>query len=70
MRMTGRVLRFGAKGYGWALIDGTRNSIFFHVRDVRERLCPQIGDRIEFEVERSEKGLKALDIELLSGVRL
>ena len=70
MRMTGRVLRFGMRGYGWALLDGTRNSVFFHIRDVRNHLCPQIGDRIEFNLEKSEKGLRALDIELLSGVRL
>jgi cold shock CspA family protein len=63
------MLRFGAQGYGWASIDGSRKTAFVHINDVRERLAPREGDRIEFEILETPKGPKALDVELLIGVR-
>jgi cold shock CspA family protein len=69
MRKQGKILRFGAHGYGWAVMDGTRESVFVHIRDMRGRLVPREGDRIEFDVLETPKGPKALDVELLIGVR-
>jgi cold shock CspA family protein len=65
VRQQGKVLRFGAHGYGWAVMDGTRESVFLHIRDMRGRLVPREGDRVEFDLLRTEQGPKALDVALL-----
>jgi cold shock CspA family protein len=69
MRHQGKVARFSdTQGYGWAILDDSRKSVFIHVNDMRGRRVPREGDRIECEVSETEKGLKALDIALLPPV--
>ena len=48
------------------LPDGTRKSVFIHSSDVADRLTLRENDRIEFEVEETARGGKAVRAVLLS----
>ncbi len=52
------------KGYGF-IENESESSIFFHINDVRNHFILKEGDRVEFNLLRTEKGPKALDVELI-----
>jgi cold shock CspA family protein len=66
MRVQGTVTNFSAnKRWGWVLPDGTRKSVFIHSSDVADRLTLRENDRIEFEIEATPRGDKAVRAVLL-----
>jgi len=67
VRATGTVVRFGAKFFGFVSVDGTRQVVYVHLADVKGRLMLREGDQIAFDVEQTEKGPRATNVELLSG---
>jgi len=52
------------KGYGFLTGDDDKD-VFIHSSEVPEGTLLKEQDEIEFEVEETEKGLKATDIKLL-----
>lgn len=69
----GTIVDVTPKGFGFILPDvhakfGIRpRQIFFHLRDVVDRLTLKPGDRVSFQIQPSEKGDKAVVVILLGG---
>lgn len=54
-----------SKGYGFIFSNRLNDTVFFHIND-----CPpeiKINDKVEFEVEKGPKGLRAVRIKILKG---
>ena len=51
------------KGYGFINADHTSKDIFVHVTDVEDKV--KKGDKVKFNLESSQKGLVAKNVELL-----
>jgi tetratricopeptide (TPR) repeat protein/cold shock CspA family protein len=47
------------RGFGFIKDQSDGASVFFHISRVKERVAPQIGDRVKFVRELGEKGLQA-----------
>ncbi|MGW0793052.1 cold-shock protein [Streptomyces sp. NPDC002911] len=62
----GRVVRFdGVKGYGFITPDHGGEDVFLHVNELRvPEAYIRPGLRVEFEIEQSERGLKASSVRL------
>jgi len=64
--LSGRIKWFDAKkGYGFILRDDSEPDLFVHVSSIRygkENIQP--GDAVEFEVETSQRGLRAANVRL------
>lgn len=65
---TGTVKTVTDRGYGFINQEGSEKDIFFHENslegDLAERKL-QVGDKVSFEVEETQKGLNAVNISLL-----
>lgn len=65
----GKVIRFDdVRGYGFVLPETGGEDVFLHVNDInfdKRKLTP--GATVEFVVEEGERGLKASDVNLVSG---
>ncbi len=57
---TGIIKFYHASGYGFIVSDETGKDIFFHAKDVIDP--PAKGERVCFDVEIHEKGLRAVNI--------
>jgi|SRR6516162_8288359 cold shock CspA family protein len=67
-RVTGvidRVCSGPGQGYAFARLDETGDMVFFHKNDVWFFNQLQPGDVLEFAVIRTERGLRAQDVELV-----
>lgn len=59
----GNVTKFDEeKGYGFIVDAESKESIFIHINDCIDKI--KAGDRVEFEVEKGPKGLKAKDVKI------
>jgi cold shock CspA family protein len=67
MRVQGTITAvFALRGYAWAEPDNERVSAFAHFNETRgKKQMLRMGDRIEFELVDTPKGLKAEDIEII-----
>lgn len=66
--MQGTIKRLTDKGFGFIGVEGGGKDLFFHTTalvDVGFNEL-QVGDRVEFDTEQSEKGPRAVDVSLLS----
>ena len=65
--MKGKIVKWFSRGrYGFIEIEDGSN-VFFHLNDcLTKDYLPSIGDTLEFEVQRVPKGLRAVNIKLLS----
>lgn len=52
------------KGYGFITLEDNRD-VFFHVSDVIGPEIPQSGDLVSFKLKEGEKGLRAVDVEII-----
>lgn len=55
------------KGYGFITVDGSKD-IFFHEKSLTGDLAVrklQKDDKVEFDIEQTEKGLNAINIKLV-----
>lgn len=63
--MRGVIRRYFAdRGFGF-IYDPDGNNYFFHVNDVESPELPEVGARVEFEVEDDPKGPKAVRVRLI-----
>lgn len=68
-RHTGVVSSYSSKnGYGFITDNETGNNVFVHQNDINMEgfRCLHQDEEVEFDIENSEKGFKALDVLLLS----
>ncbi|MEU1484591.1 cold shock domain-containing protein [Streptomyces sp. NPDC005752] len=67
--VSGRVVRFdSAKGYGFIAPEHGGEDVFLHVNDLWiPEASVRPGLRVEFEVEQSDRGLKASAVRLATG---
>ncbi|RQP14419.1 MAG: cold shock domain-containing protein [Chryseobacterium sp.] len=59
---TGTITFLSDKGYGFINEEKSKENIFFHTNNCTELV--KKGNRVLFEVERSPKGLSAIDIKI------
>lgn len=63
--MTGKVKTLTEKGYGFLEVPGQQKDMFFHLKSLNgvrfEEL--QTGDNMVFDVEESDKGPHAINVE-------
>lgn len=65
--ITGKVKWFDAqKGYGFITRDDGAEDVFVHCSAVRYGKKLNEGDKVEFEIENSPRGLKAKSVRLLT----
>ena len=63
----GRVkIWFEGKGYGFIRSQETSDEIFFHKAEIESDKKVIEGQKVEFEVKKTSKGLKAVNVKLLS----
>jgi cold shock CspA family protein len=69
MKHQGKVVRFGAKGFGFVADSTTRVQFFVHVSDIVDRVDLQEGDRVTFDEgpQIPGKARQAINVELVSG---
>ncbi len=51
------------KGFGFIRSSQTAKDVFVHIQDLNDRI--RKGDRVQFQVEKNEKGLRAKNVELI-----
>ena len=62
-KMTGIVVQFGTKGYGFITGDDGEK-YFVHQKNVYDKSRLRTNTRVKYIVETSEKGLVAVDVKL------
>jgi len=62
-KMTGTVVQFGTKGYGFITGDDGEK-YFVHQKNVYNKSRLRADTRVKYKVETSEKGLVAVDVKL------
>jgi uncharacterized membrane protein YsdA (DUF1294 family)/cold shock CspA family protein len=61
--MRGIVIKFDPqKGYGFIRSQEAREDVFVHISDVQGRIPLRIGQHVEFQVVRTAKGLRAVQV--------
>ena len=55
---------FEFRGFGFIDVEGQDNDVFVHTSDVSGFVTPKIGDIVEFDVEESYKGPRAVHVEI------
>jgi CspA family cold shock protein len=64
LRKEGTIKYFNRKrGFGFIRSNQTVKDIFVHVRDLKGSIHK--GDRVKFQVEESDKGLRARNVEVV-----
>ena len=64
---TGTVKTVTGRGFGFIKQEDSDKDIFYHETSLEGELAErklQVGDKVKFEVEQTEKGPKAVKIEL------
>lgn len=66
--MFGKVKKLTDKGFGFIIPEDGSKDIFFHAKDVPDRMFDDLreGDEVEFETEDTDKGVKAIGVTLVS----
>ena len=61
---TGKIIHFNyRKGYGFIESDGIENKVFLHVSELTGKA--RKGKKVEFKIEKTEKGVKAKEAVIL-----
>ena len=61
---TGTVKFFNeTRGFGFIKVDGTGEEVFVHKTDVRGTI--RENDAVEFEIQKGNKGLNAVDVKVI-----
>ncbi len=51
------------KGFGFIRSSQTSKDVFVHIQDLNDRI--RKGDKVQFQVEMGDKGLRARNVELM-----
>lgn len=51
------------KNFGFITVEGQQEDVFFHSTKWKEKYVPTIGDKVQFTVKETKKGLSAENIE-------
>lgn len=63
--MKGKISRwFDYRGFGFIDVEGQEKDIFVHTSDIEAPATPQVGDTVEFEVQESDKGPRAINVKI------
>jgi CspA family cold shock protein len=63
---TGKVKFFNeTKGFGFIIEDDTNKEFFVHITEVNGDLLNE-DDRVEFEIAESDKGLNAVEVNVIN----
>ena len=62
-KMTGIVVQFGTKGYGFITGDDGEK-YFVHQKNIYNKSRLRVDTRVKYKIETSEKGLVAVDVRL------
>jgi len=54
------------RGYGFIGVDDREKDIFVHNSDVEGRSSLRIGERVEFDIEETNKGPRAVNVKLVT----
>jgi cold shock CspA family protein len=66
-KTTGTVCRWNdSRGFGWAHVDSGGPDAFIHATELPSG-APAIGQRLRFMLMATAKGLRATEVELLTG---
>lgn len=62
--MKGTIARwFDYRGFGFIDVEGQEKDVFVHTNDIKGG-SPKIGDSVEFEIQESQKGPRAVNVEI------
>ena len=53
------------KGFGFIDIQGQNANVFVHNEELKNVQYLTVGDKVEFEIEKSNRGLKAVNVKLI-----
>lgn len=53
------------EGFGFIAVSKAKRDIFCHSRDVKNCYDLDKGDVVEFEVEKTDKGLRAINVKIV-----
>jgi len=62
--MTGTIKKLTDKGFGFIASDEVEKDVFFHSTALKDGTFEELreGDAVTFEVEKTDRGLNALDV--------
>ncbi|MBD3206078.1 hypothetical protein GF319_07010 [Candidatus Bathyarchaeota archaeon] len=63
--MEGTVKRWLDRGYGFIDVDGMEEDVFVHNSELQGAFQLREGQRVEFDVEDSPKGPRALNVKVV-----
>lgn len=63
--MEGTVKRWLDRGYGFIDVDGMEDDVFVHNSELQGAFQLREGQRVEFDVEDSPKGPRALNVKVV-----
>jgi CspA family cold shock protein len=63
--LEGTVKRWLDKGYGFIEVEGKEDDIFVHHTDITETFQLKEGQKVKFDLEDSQKGPRATNVEIL-----
>ncbi len=66
----GKIKRLTDRGFGFIARDGVGPDVFFHMKALRDHVrfdALREGDRVRFEVQETERGLAAINVEPVTG---
>ena len=50
------------RGYGFIGVDGRETDVFVHNSNVEGRLSLRVGERVEFDIEETDRGPRAVNV--------
>ena len=53
------------QGFGFIKVDDSRKDIFCHSRDIKNCYDLDKGDKVEFEIEKTSKGPRAVNVKIV-----
>lgn len=63
--MKGTVVKFNnERGFGFVRIASWQDDVFVHISDVQDREPPAIGQEVRFDLERTGKGPRAVNVRI------
>jgi CspA family cold shock protein len=68
--LKGKIARwFNYRGFGFIDVEGQEKDVFVHTSDLKGFSSPEVGDTVEFEVSDSDKGPRAVNVEMVASFR-